>query len=72
MPINVDDLKIVEIDPEDVGGALTVFGLVHGGKPRVTFRCASLTEFRTWTNAIHKLWEENQQHVKQHAYGTSK
>ena len=27
VPINVDDLRVVEIDPNEVGGAMTVFSL---------------------------------------------
>ena len=43
--------RLIEVDPEEVGGATTVFRLEHTRK-QVTFRCASLSEFRSWTRAI--------------------
>ena len=43
VPINIPDFRVVEVDSSEAGGALTVFGLEHGGKRRVTLRCSSLT-----------------------------
>ena len=43
--------QLTEVDPDEVGGATTVFRLEHARK-QVTFRCGSLSEFRSWNKAI--------------------
>ena len=54
IPLAADGIKLVEIDPEHVGGAMTVFGIMHNEKHCVTFRCETLTEYKKWTKLIHK------------------
>ena len=40
--------QLIEVDPDEVGGATTVFRLEQNNntQKQVTFRCASLIEFR--------------------------
>ena len=37
---------------------MTVFGLEYQGERLVTFRCDSLTQYRSWTEAIQKVRSE--------------
>ena len=55
--------RLIEVDPDEVGGATTVFRLEHTRK-QVTFRCGSLSEFRSWTKAIKTLHEETEKRMK--------
>ena len=55
--------RLIEVDPEQVGGATTVFRLEHTRK-QVTFRCASLSEYRSWTRAIRQLHGETERNMK--------
>ena len=55
--------RLIEVDPDEVGGATTVFRLEHTRK-YITFKCGSLSEFRSWTKAIKSLHEETEKRMK--------
>ena len=64
LPIAMEGIKLVEIDPESVGGAMTVFGIMHNERHCATFRCETLTEYKKWTKMIQRMLVEHQAAAK--------
>ena len=59
----MDGIKLVEIDPERVNGAMTVFGIrMRNYQERlcVTFRSGTLTEYYKWTKSIQRMILEHE------------
>lgn len=55
----VIDCELVDVNPDEVDGDLTVFRLEYSRK-QVTFKCSSLSECNSWIKAVKKLKQETQ------------